>query len=406
MPGVSGRTRRFRIRRVSASPAPVESPMVRYAPPHRPPVPRSTTDVADRLLEILNGGALALALSVGHRTGLLDVLGALPPSTSTEVAGRAGLDERYVREWLAVMATGGLVAYDPVDRTYRLPPSHAAVLTRRGAPHNLAVQSQFIPLLARVQEGLEACFREGGGLDYDAYPGFHDIMAETSSQTVVSALYDGILPLVPGLRARLERGCRVLDVGCGKGRALVSLASAFPNSRFRGYDLSREAVDAARRTVDELRLRNVRFAIRDAATLDEPSAYELVTAFDCIHDQADPARVLRGIRRALRPDGVFLMQDIAAGSRLEENLDHPLGPFLYTLSFAHCMSVSLARGGAGLGACWGRQRALAMLDEAGFRSVSWHELPHDVLNYFYVARARGGPDVDDSLSRPRAAAGR
>lgn len=337
-----------------------------------------------RLLEVANHGALALAISVGHRTGLLDALGELPEGTSHEIAGRAGLDERYVREWLGAMTAGRMVVFDPATDRYHLPAAHAALLTRRADPHNLAVVMQWIPVLARVEDRLVESFRQGGGVHYHEYPRFHDVMAEMSGETVVAALFDGILPLAPGLTERLREGIDVLDAGCGQGRALMAMASEFPNSRFRGYDLSAHAIAAARAAAREMGLRNVTFLAADLSLVQEEEAYDLVTAFDSIHDQARPDTVLSNLHRALRPGGLFLMQDIATHSALDENLGHPLGPLLYTLSFGHCMSVSLAQGGAGLGTCWGRELAEEMLARAGFQGIRVHRLPHDILNFFYV----------------------
>lgn len=336
--------------------------------------------------DIHNGAATALAVSLGHRLRLFDVLAGLPPSSSQAVADAAGLEERYVREWLAALTAAGVVEWDPPSGTYELPPEHAAVLTRRASPKNMAVSLQFVPLLAAVESDLMTCFREGGGLGYDHYDRFQEVMAEMSSQTVVSALFDAVLPLVPGLAGRLQEGIDVLDVGCGRGRAMVALASAYPNSRFVGIDIAPDAVAEARARSEELRVRNVRFEVLDAAAIPAGTTADVVTAFDAIHDQADPERVLANVRRMLPPDGVFLMQEMAASSHLEENRAHPLGAFLYTLSFAHCMTVSLARDGAGLGTCWGRERAISMLGEAGFGSIELHRLPHDPLNEFYVSR--------------------
>ena len=214
-------------------------------------------------------------------------------------------------------------------------------------------------------------------------------MAEESDQTTVGALEGHILPLVPGLTHRLTAGIGVLDVGCGSGRALLRLAERFPASRFVGYDLSAEGIGAASAAARERGLANVRFEARDAARMPDRRAFDLVTAFDAIHDQADPAGVLRNVAAALRPGGVFLMQDVRACSHVRGNLDLPLGPFVYTISCMHCMSVSLAAGGAGLGAAWGKELALTMLAEAGFGRVRVETLPHDMLNYYYVA-ALGG----------------
>ena len=341
---------------------------------------------AERMLGLLNGGALALMISIGHRTGLFDAMADVPPATSGQIARRAGLNERYVREWLGAMVTGGIVEYRPGAGTYRLPPEHAACLTRAAAPNNMAAFMQYAGLLGSVEDGIVECFRKGGGVPYSAFGRFQEVMAEESGQTVVPALLDSILPLVPGAIEDLERGIDVLDIGCGSGRAANLMAQTFPNSRFTGYDLSEDGIARARDEAGRLGLSNVRFEVNDVARLGEAAAYDLITAFDAIHDQADPAAVLAGIARALRPEGAFLMQDIAASSRLENNMDHPIAPFLDTISCMHCMTVSLAQGGAGLGTMWGEERAREMLAEAGFTRVDVHRLPHDFQNYFAVAR--------------------
>ena len=342
---------------------------------------------AGRLLTVLNDGALAVMISIGHRTGLFDHLASLPPVTSEELAGAAGLNERYVREWLGALVTGGIVDYDPRDRAYHLAAEHATWLTRAASPHNMATTFQFIPFAGRLQDPIIERFRSGGGLPYAAYPDFHDIMAEDSAQSVVAVLLDAIVPLVPGLHEALHAGIDVLDVGCGRGKALLALAQAYPRSRFTGYELSLEMTAATQVQARDLGLDNLLFAAQDAASFDEPARYDLICAFDAIHDQADPARVLRNIQRALRPGGIFLMQDFRASSELHHNLEHPAAPLLYTISTVHCMSVSLSAGGAGLGTMWGEERALSMLADAGFETVEVRQLPQDFLNTYYIARA-------------------
>lgn len=351
-----------------------------------PPDSARVQAFAERMLEILNHGAVGIGLSVGHRTGLFDALAGRPPATSPEIAEAADLDERYVREWLGAMATARIVEYDAPTGRYALPDEHAALLTRAATPDNLAVTTQWLAVLAGVEDRIVECFREGGGVPYEAFGRFHEVMAEESGQTVVAALFDHILPLAPGLTDRLRDGIDVLDVGCGRGRALLAMASEYPNSRFRGYDLSDAAVGPARREAAEMGLRNVFFAAVDAALMTDVERFDLVTAFDIVHDQARPDAVLANMRRALRPEGLLLMQDISTHTPLEANLDHPLGPFLYTISYTHCMTVSLARNGAGLGTCWGRELAERMLAEAGFGDVEVHTLEHDIQNFFYLAR--------------------
>lgn len=340
---------------------------------------------AGQMVGILNSASLALMTSIGHQTGLFDTMAGLPPSTSEEIATRAGLNERYVREWLATMVTGKIVAYDPEGRRYTLPLEHAASLTRAAGPDNMACFTQYIGLMGIVEAGIVECFRNGGGLPYSAYPRFQLLQAEETSRVYDATLIDVALPLVPKLVERLEQGIDVLDVGCGSGHAINLMAKAFPNSRFTGYDLSEDGIAAGRAEAARLGLSNARFAVQDVATLEASGRYDLITAFDSIHDQAQPARVLQGISGALRPDGTFLMQDIAGSSELHENLEHPLAPLLYTVSCLHCMSVSLAQDGEGLGAMWGEQKARDMLAQAGFIQVEVKQVPGDILNQYYLA---------------------
>lgn len=345
---------------------------------------------AQNLFEILNSGAIALALSIGHRTHLFDTMAELPPATSEEIARSATLNERYVREWLGVMATSGIIEYDSEDKTYFLPPEHAASLIRAATPNNIAITMQFISVLAAVEDKIVECFHNGGGVPYSAYTRFHEVMAEDSGQTVVAALTEAILPLVPSLVEALETGIDVLDIGCGKGRALLKMARDFPKSQFTGCDISEDAIANATTEAKQLGLTNVHFAVQDAATLDISARYDLITAFDAIHDQAKPATVLSNIARALCSTGTFLMQDIRASSHVHNNLDHPAGPFLYTISCMHCLSVSLAMDGPGLGTVWGEEKALEMLEEAGFSQLEVKQLPHDPLNNFYIASKGAG----------------
>lgn len=344
---------------------------------------------ASRLLGALNGGSFCLMASIGHRTGLFDSMRGQPAASSAQVAERAGLNERYVREWLGAMVAFGAVESDPASLTYRLPDEHAAFLTREAAADNLAVFAQYIPLLAQVEEEILECFRHGGGVPYEKFPRFHEVMAEDSGQSVMSSLESHILPLVPALAGDLARGIRVLDVGCGRGRVPMRLAALYPKSRFTGIDLSEEAIADARAEASRRSLANIDFFARDLSDFDrtaEPETYDWITTFDAIHDQARPLNVLKGIRRALRPGGIYLMQEIKGSSHPHGNVDHPIGTFLYTVSCLHCMTVSLAQGGDGLGAMWGEEATRDHLARAGFVSIEKHELAHDIQNNWYVVR--------------------
>jgi 2-polyprenyl-3-methyl-5-hydroxy-6-metoxy-1,4-benzoquinol methylase len=351
-----------------------------------PPDEAEVTAFADRLVEILSQGALHLMIGIGHRTRLFDCMSELQPSTSKEIAEASGLSERYVREWLGAMVTGRIVNYDPADQTYELPAAHAALLTRASKPVNFASAMQWLAVLGSVEPQIVDCFHKGGGVHYEAFHRFHETMAEESAQTVVNALTESILPLMPGMVEKLEQGIDVLDVGCGSGRALCRMAAEFPNSRFTGYDFCEDAVQAGRTEAMSMGLKNVQFERRDVSQIGEKEKFDFITAFDAIHDQAKPDVVLREIVCALKLGGTFLMQDIRASSHLENNLDNPVATFLYTISTMHCMTVSLAQGGAGLGTCWGRELAEKMLRDAGLSNITVEKLPHDDLNYYYIAQ--------------------
>lgn len=346
---------------------------------------------AEKVATIVNDGAICIMLSIGHRTGLFDTLATLPPSTSSRIAERASLAERYVREWLAAMVTGGIVTYDPARKTYHLPAEHAACLTRGAPLGDLAVHAQFIPMAGSAQDKVLQCFETGEGTRYDDYHCFHHVMAEDSAQSVVDSLFDTILPLAPELDTRLKAGIDVLDAGCGEGRALIALARHYPESRFTGYDLCDDAIATAQWSASSAGLENVTFRVRDLTGFCEPERYDLVTSFDAIHDQKDPQGLLRGIHGALRPGGVYLVQDIGGSAKLENNLDFPFAPFLYTASCLHCMPVSLGQGGDGLGTMWGWETALAMLVAAGFDAPERHVLEHDPMNVWFVSRKEAAP---------------
>lgn len=340
-------------------------------------------EFADLVLGVLNGAAMALLTSVGHRTGLFDTMSALPPSTSAEIAKAAGLDERYVREWLGGMVVGGFVAYDPEGAVYALPPAHAACLTRAAGPDNLAPLMEYVGLMGCVEDQVVEAFRHGGGVPYSAYPRFQELQGQEAARVFDATLVDVIVPLVPSLADRLREGVDVLDVGTGQGHAPIVLARAFPHSRFHGLDRSEQGVAAGIAEAERLGLENVRFHIGDST--DISGTYDVITAFDVIHDLERPAETLAAIAGALRPGGTFLMGDIAASSNLEENIGHPLGPTLFGFSVFYCMTTSLSMGGAGLGTVWGEQTARRMLAEAGFTRVETRTIEGDLLNLYYIA---------------------
>jgi SAM-dependent methyltransferase len=337
----------------------------------------------ERVLGVVNDAFLTLLLSVGHRLELFDAMSGLGPSTSDEVAGAAGCDERYVREWLNGLVSAGVIEYDPAGKTYLLPAEHAAFLTRAAGADNMAFQAQYVGLLADVEGDIMGAFREGGGVPYARFPRFQALMGEDSGAVVDVTLLQTVLPSVPGLVERLDAGIDVADVGCGQGHALNVMAAAFPSSRFTGLDISEEGIAAGRAEAEAGGLNNAAFDVIDAVQL--PGAYDFITTFDAIHDQARPDLALWAIHEALRPDGTYLMVDIDASSSPEDNIGHPLGPYLYTFSLFHCMTVSLAvPGGMGVGAAWGTQLAQKMLGDAGFTNVELRRIEGDIVNAYFV----------------------
>ncbi len=352
-----------------------------------PPIDQGKAEAfAGQMIGVLNSAMLGYMTSIGHRTGLFDAMAGLRPSTSQEIADAAGLNERYVREWLGAMVAGRIIKYDPADQTYTFPAEHAASLTRAAGPGNLAAMTQFFSELGTIETKLVESFRNGGGVPYADFPRFQELMREQSAQIFDATLLDVTLPLAPGLIDRLTAGIDVCDVGCGAGHAINIMAKAFPNSRFTGYDFSVEGVEAGRAEAKAMGLANATFEVKDVSTLDGSKQFDLITVFDAIHDQAQPRKVLKGIADSLRPDGVFLCVDIAASSNLEGNLDHPLAPMLYAISTMHCMTVSLALNGEGLGTVWGEQKARELLGEAGFTKIDAESVEGDIMNAYYICR--------------------
>ncbi len=341
---------------------------------------------ANRLVGALSNASLALMTSIGHRSNLFDVFARQPNVTLEELAVKAGLVERYVREWLGVMVTAGVVDYNAKTKTYTLPAEHAAFLTRAASPNNIAVTSQFIGVAASVEDEMLARLRDGAGTQYHHYCRFHEVMAEDSEQTVVAALNDHILPLVPELYAQLERGIDVADVGCGAGLAMLELARTFPASRFTGVDLCEEAFAETQRTATLLQLSNLTLRTQDLSKIQSLGKFDLITAFDAVHDQKDPQGLLNLVFNSLADNGVFLMQDIGGSRDLETNIDNPFSPLLYTLSFMHCTPISIGQGGPGLGTMWGVETEQEFLSVAGFSLVETHRLPHDPINAYFLAR--------------------
>lgn len=340
---------------------------------------------AGRIARTVNSGFIALMISVGHRTGLFDVMAALPPSTSHEIANASGLSERYVQEWLAAMTSAHIIDFDARTATFFLRIEYAAVLTRGAGANSLAPAAQLLSQLAANEDLVVACFRTGGGVTAEAFDRLNEMVADEKRLLIDESYVEALLELIPGMRARLCAGAVVLDAGCGGGALINTMARMFPRSAFRGYDISADAIERAREQAGEADLRNVEFAVGDVATIEEPRAYDLALALESIHELGFPRVALRRIVAALKRDGVFLMQEIDASSHVVRNIEHPFAPMLYAMSTLHAVPVALGQDGEALGRMWGRERANQLLAEAGFRNLRFEVMAADALSYYCIA---------------------
>ncbi|WP_433200376.1 class I SAM-dependent methyltransferase [Dactylosporangium sp. CS-047395] len=311
--------------------------------------------------------ATVVLAALGDRAGLFKELAKGGPGTSGELARRAGLDERYVREWAAGLHAAGYLRYDPAQQRFELPAEHAPTLAVEPGPAFFGGVHQELVGAVQRYDTVAAAFRDGGGVRGDE---LHPDVAEGTSRFTAqwhrNLLVQLWLPLVPEVEAKLRAGARVADVGCGTGQALIELARAYPAVTGTGYDVSPSAVAAARAAAEAAGVADrLRYEVLDASGgLPEP--YDVITTFDVVHDAVDPAGLLRSIRDGLRPGGRYLCLEINCSDRTVENVG-PIATLLYGFSMLYCMTTSLAEGGAGLGTLGLPEPVLARLSaEAGF----------------------------------------
>jgi SAM-dependent methyltransferase len=329
--------------------------------------------------------------SIGDRLGLFKDLAAQGPATSQELAARAGMNERYVREWLGAMASAGYLTYDAGEGRFSLPPAHAPTLVDEGGPLFLGgVQQEMLGTLATLGQVI-AAFQHGGGVapaDFasDTWEGIERFTNGWFNNLLVQHW----LPLMPDVLAKLEHGALVADVGCGHGRALIRLAQVFPQSRCIGFDLLPEQIERAQANATAAGVGDrVRFMQGDAAA-GLPSSYDVITTFDVVHDAANPVGLLDAIRRALKPDGIYVCVDINCADKLEENLG-PKGAFFYGCSVLLCMTMSLAEHGEGLGTLGlheGKLRELCA--QVGFGTVRTVPIENPFNNLYEIRASVGG----------------
>jgi SAM-dependent methyltransferase len=323
-----------------------------------------------KVVEQISGTMTTLLGAVGDRLGLFKNLAAEGSATSTELASRTNLNERYLREWLGGMATAGYLNYDGTTKRFTLPAEHAAVLAQENGPFFVGGMYQMLPAFTSVFDGVLTAFRNGGGVSQSQY---NDMMWDGLERFTCTwfenLLLQQWIPAMPDVKAHLERGCDLADVGCGRGHALIKLAQAFPRSRYVGYDNFGPTVARATANAREAGVSDrVRFEERDVSK-GLPAQFDVITTFDVVHDAVDPLQLLQSIRRALRPGGVYVCLDINCSDKLEENAN-PLGAMFHGVSVFYCMTTSLANNGAGLGTLgFHEAKVRELCQKAGFSSV-------------------------------------
>jgi ubiquinone/menaquinone biosynthesis C-methylase UbiE len=322
----------------------------------------------------LAGGWVAVLCHLGDELGLFRILAEKGPLTSAELAARAEVNERYTLEWLSALACAGYLTYDPSDERFALPPEHAPTLTNQGTWSYVGGAYHLFTSLLRVLDLVASAFRHGGGVPPSAYPlDVWRAIDRCTSPTWELDLIPQWLPAMPEVKAALENGASLADIGCGHGQAIIALARSFPRARFVGYDAFGPSVVKATGRAEAAGVADrVRFVEWDVAR-GLPEQFDLITTFDVVHDSADPSGLLRAIHQALRPGGTFVLMDQLVLPTLAEHVAAPAATgfaFSYAISLFYCMSISLGQNGAGLGTCGlpePRVRQLCL--EAGFSGV-------------------------------------
>jgi SAM-dependent methyltransferase len=307
---------------------------------------------------------------LGDRLGLFRAMAGNGSTTAAELAATTGTNERYVREWLGGMTSSGYVDYDATSGEFTLPPEHAPTLAQEGGPVFFGGVYHMLPHLMGALDHVEESFRNGGGVHQAKYDErFWDGLERFTRGWFDNLLLQEWIPAMPDVKARLEAGATMADVGCGRGRALIKLAEAFPRSKFVGYD-------SFGPTIEKATARAVEAGVGDRISFQEcdvskglSDKYDLVSTFDVVHDAVDPVGLVKNIRKGLKDDGIYVCLDINCSDKLEENTG-PLGAMFHGFSVTYCMTTSLAHGGTGLGTLGFHEPMVHELcKEAGFSKV-------------------------------------
>ena len=333
------------------------------------------------------GAAMFGALNyMGDRLGIFKALAEAGSVTCEELATKTGLNERYMREWLSAMSAATYIDFDPATKKYSITPEHALVLAKEESPFFMGgFLEMILPNVSVTPKVMEA-FKNGGGVKQSEYsPETWEAMERSSANIYRHSFVRKWLPTLPDVVAKLTEGGSYLDVGCGSGRAALSVANAFPKAKVAGFDAFQGSVDRAIANAKATGVADrVTFKAQDCTKLPK-AEFDFITTFDVVHDSVDPVGLMRSIREALKPGGTFLMVEVNTSSKLEDNIN-PMGRMMYSISTLYCMTVSLAHGGAGIGACMGQEKARELAKAAGF--TTFNHLPiDDAFSILYELRA-------------------
>ena len=327
-------------------------------------------------------GAMTAGMAyVGTQAGLFRAMQGKGAMRLDAVVRDAGLQARYVEEWLKGMASAGYLEYDPEAQTFTLPEELAYFLASEGSDHFVGGLFAMVPPLLRSAPQVARAFGAGGGVAFGEFgPDCVDALDLINRGQYEQRFADYWLKALPEARGRLEAGGRALDVGCGSGRVCIALAKAFPDAEIVGIDPDEESIRRAR-TASRSR---IRFEVKTTADAERGAGFDLITLCDALHDLAQPLATLKEIRALLKPGGALFIIEPRAADRLEDNRN-PVATTFYGFSLFHCMTQSLAHGGPGLGTCLGPAATEKLVREAGFTRFEKLDIK-SLTNLFYAAR--------------------
>lgn len=324
-----------------------------------------------KMLGDLGGAYSVPGVRIGFRLGLFASLHNAGPADSSELAGRLGLAERYVREWALAQASGGYLTYDADTGKFAITPEQAMVFVNKDSPAYMEGAFDLVAAMIEGEAKVENGFRTGEGVAWGDSAGcLFCAVGSFFRPGYVNAVVQSWLPALDGAVAKLERGAKVADVGCGVGFSTLLMAEAFPNSRFTGYDFHAPSIEEANAHAVEHQLAD-RVRFETAAAKDIPERdFDLITMFDALHDMGDPAGCARSIRELLKADGSWMIVEPIAADDPAVNITSPVSRLYYNASTMICVPTSLSQEvGAALGAQAGEAKLKALLIGAGFSRV-------------------------------------